>query len=315
MNSSFVNKKKFILLLAGPTAVGKTALSVELAKRLQTVVVSCDSRQFYRELAIGTAKPTLEEQEGVPHYFIDSHSIQDLFGAGDYEREALHLLQSLFEQHDVVIVTGGSGLFIKALVEGLDEMPSVPIVIRNQLMERLEKEGLDILANELVQLDAAYAAKVDLKNAQRVVRALEMITYTGLPFSHYHQKKKINRDFEWIKIALDRPREELYARINERVEGMLAAGLLEEVRSVAQFRAHNALQTVGYKEVFMYFDGVITYEEMLSQIQQNTRRYAKRQLTWFRNQDVFQWFHPDNREEIYEWIEKALEKGRVNVDK
>lgn len=315
MKSSFIDKKKFVLLLAGPTAVGKTTLSIELARRFKTVIVSCDSRQFYRELAIGTAKPTREEQQGVPHYFIDSHSIQDLFGAGDYERAALELLHELFEYHDVIIVTGGSGLFIKALVEGLDEMPPVPLAIRTQLMTRLEEEGLEQLANELIGLDAEYAARVDLKNAQRVVRALEMIQHTGLPFSHFHQKKKINRDFEWIKIALNRPREELYARINQRVEDMLAAGLLDEVRSVAVFRTHNALQTVGYKEVFMYFDELITYDEMVSLIQQNTRRYAKRQLTWFRNQDIFQWFHPDNREEMYDWIEKALEKGRVNVDK
>lgn len=315
MESSFVPRKKFILLLAGPTAVGKTALAIELAKLFNTVIISCDSRQFYRELAIGTAKPTRDEQQGIPHYFIDSHSIQDLFGAGDYERAALELLNELFESHDVLIVTGGSGLFIKALVEGLDEMPPVPLAIRTQLMQRLEVEGLDKLANELTQLDAEYAVKVDLKNAQRVVRALEMIQYTGLPFSHFHQKKKINRDFEWIKIALNRPREELYARINQRVEDMLKAGLLDEVRSVSSFRTHNALQTVGYKEVFMYFDELISYDEMVALIQQNTRRYAKRQLTWFRNQDVFQWFHPDNREEIKDWIEKALQKGGLNSDR
>lgn len=315
MESSFVLGKKFVLLLAGPTAVGKTALAIELAKRFKTVIISCDSRQFYRELAIGTAKPSREEQQGIPHYFIDSHSIQDLFGAGDYERAALDLINDLFERHDVLIVTGGSGLFIKALVEGLDEMPPVPLAIRTQLMQRLEVEGLDKLANELCQLDAEYAAKVDLKNAQRVVRALEMIQYTGLPFSHFHQKKKINRDFEWIKIALNRPREELYARINQRVEDMLKAGLLDEVRSVSSFRTHNALQTVGYKEVFMYFDELISYDEMVALIQQNTRRYAKRQLTWFRNQDVFEWFHPDDQEEIQDWIEKALQKGGVNSDR
>lgn len=315
MESSFVPRKKFILLLAGPTAVGKTTLAIELAKLFNTVIISCDSRQFYRELAIGTAKPTREEQQGIPHYFIDSHSIQDLFGAGDYERAALELLNELFERHDVLIVTGGSGLFIKALVEGLDEMPPVPLAIRTELMERLEAEGLEKLANELTQLDAEYAAKVDLKNVQRVVRALEMIQYTGLPFSHFHQKKKINRDFEWIKIALNRPREELYARINQRVEDMLKAGLLEEVRAVSPFRTHNALQTVGYKEVFMYFDELISYDEMVALIQQNTRRYAKRQLTWFRNQDVFQWFHPDDKEEIKDWIEKALQKGGVNSDR
>lgn len=295
-------KIKYVVLVVGPTAVGKTELCVQLAHHLKTEIVSCDSRQFYKELSIGTAKPSADEMGGIVHHFIDSHSVVQHYSAGDYERDALALLAALFEKHDMVIVTGGSGLFVKALTDGLDEMPTAALSIREKLMERLEVEGVDILANELKEKDSAYAETVDLKNSQRVVRALEVIAATGRPFSDFHQKTKQNREFRWIKIGLEREREQLYQRINQRMDVMLENGLIEEVKSLTAFRHHNALQTVGYKEVFDYLDGIYDYTTMVELLKRNSRRYAKRQMTWFKNQDTFAWFSPVEFEKIIDFI-------------
>lgn len=299
---------KNVVLIIGPTAVGKTDLCVRLAKEFSTEIVSCDSRQFYKELAIGTAKPSLEEQQGVPHHFIDTHSIAELYSAGDYEREAIARIEHLLQKHDVVIVTGGSGLFVKALIDGLDEMPAVPPQIREELMSRLATEGLGKLVEELKTSDPVYASQVDTSNSQRVVRALEMIKFTGKPFSSFHQKNKTERKFNWIKIGLERPREELYERINLRMDKMLAAGLLKEVESVKDFKQHNALQTVGYKEVFDFWEGQYDYSTLVELLKRNSRRYAKRQLTWFKNQDTFEWFHPDAYQQILNYIQNQLKR-------
>ncbi|MHA8058821.1 tRNA (adenosine(37)-N6)-dimethylallyltransferase MiaA [Aquirufa nivalisilvae] len=292
-------KLPILLVIAGPTAVGKTALCVELAQKLRTEIISADSRQFYRELAIGTAKPTKEEQGGVKHHFIDSHSIQEYFSPGDFEREALILLERLFQKHEVVILTGGSGLYIKALLEGLDEMPEVDLVLREQLMQQLEKEGIAPLWEQLQHLDPMYAAQVDQQNPQRIVRALEVCLSTGKPYSDFRKKQSADRPFQAIKICLDRPREELYARIDQRMDQMLAQGLVNEAIQYQEFQHLYALKTLGYKEVYGHLRGEYDETEMVRLLKRNSRHYAKKQLTWFRHQGEFRFMHPDEaREEL-----------------
>lgn len=285
---------KTLVVIAGLTAVGKTDLCVQLAQQLNTEVLSADSRQFYRELNIGTAKPTEADLQGVPHHFINSHSISTLYSAGAFERDALRTLDALFEHQNVVILTGGSGLYIKALCEGLDELPETPPELRAKLMGQLENEGLAVLQAQLRALDPQYAAQNDLQNSQRVVRALEVCLLTGQPFSSFRQRQVALRPFHIIQIAIERPRPELYARIDARIDVMLAQGLVEEVRGLVAYRQHNALQTVGYKEVFDYLDGLYDYEEMTRLLKRNSRRYAKRQLTWFKHQGNFNWFDASN---------------------
>ncbi len=294
---------KVLLVIAGPTAVGKTAASVELAQRFDTHVVSADSRQLYHELTIGTAKPTPAEMNGIRHHFIDSHSIQHVVSAGQYEREALELLIELFREKDVVILTGGTGLYINALCFGLDDIPAIDPAIRENLMQQLRDDGLDSLLRQLRGRDPVFAATADLQNTQRVVRALEVSIGTGQPFSAFQQKRVAPRPFRPVLCALDRPRTELYSRIDARVETMLTNGLIEEVRGLMPFHRPRPatgpsldpppLRTVGYSEVFAYLDRQIDYDEMRELIKRNTRRYAKRQLTWFRNQGDYQWFTPD----------------------
>lgn len=280
--------EKTLLVIAGPTAVGKTAYCVELAKKLQTDVVSADSRQFYRELTIGTAKPTPEEMQGVTHHFIDSHSIGETYTAGQYERDCLKLLDELFRKKDVVLLTGGSGLFLKVVTDGMDELPDPDPELRQKLRERLVTEGLPALLEELQRLDPVFYEKIDRQNPVRVLRALEVCLTTGQPYSSLRTGKKAERPFSSKKICLTRPRDELYARIDARMDAMLAAGLVEEARSLLPYRYHNALQTVGYQEVFGFLDGAYDDDEMVRLLKRNSRRYAKRQMTWFRNQGDFE---------------------------
>lgn len=298
---------KYLILLVGPTAVGKTGLSIRLAHKLKTEIISADSRQFYKELSIGTAKPTIEEMEGIKHHFIDSHSIETYYSAGDFERDVIKLLEEdIFKRTDIVIMTGGSGLFVKAITDGLDDMPKAPLALRENLMRRLETEGVEVLAEELKNLDPDYAATADLQNSQRVVRALEVCLSTGRPFSEFHKKTKAERSFHFIKIGIERPREELYDRINQRMDIMLANGLMEEVKGLVNYRNHNALQTVGYKEVFDFLDDAYDYLTMVELLKRNSRRYAKRQMTWFKNQDDFKWFNAENFKGVEEYIQSAL---------
>lgn len=299
---------KYLILIVGPTAVGKTDLSIRLAQKLNTEIISADSRQFYKELSIGTAKPGIEEMDGVKHHFIESHSIEAYYSAGDFERDVIKLLEEdIFKRKDVVIMTGGSGLFVKAITDGLDEMPEAPLALRESLMQRLETEGVEPLAAELQKLDPEYAATADLQNSQRVVRALEVCLSTGKPFSEFHKKVKVERNFQFIKIGIERPREELYDRINRRMDIMLANGLEEEVKGLSNYRNHNALQTVGYKEVFEFLDGAYDYPTMVELLKRNSRRYAKRQMTWFKNQDAFQWFNAEDFDGVYAYV-----KGMIN---
>lgn len=296
---------KTLLVIVGPTAVGKTDLCVQLAQELNTEILSADSRQFYKELSIGTAKPSLGEQGGIIHHFIDSHSIHDYFSPGDFEREALVRLQSLFEKKDIVLATGGSGLYLKALVEGLDEMPDIDMDLRHSLMSRLKEEGLNVLLDELRKRDSEYASQVDVKNPQRVVRALEVCMSTSRTYSEFRKSKSDVRPFKILKYCLDRPREELYQRINLRMEMMLAAGLIDEAQKYVDFQANYALKTLGYKEVYGYLRHEYDEAELNRLLKRNSRHYAKRQLTWFRHQDEYIWLHPDQAKNI---ILKDLER-------
>jgi len=288
MNHLLSSPKKLIVI-AGPTAVGKTAAAIKLAQLLQTEIISADSRQFYREMSIGTAKPDAAELVQAKHHFIDSHSIKESFTVGDFEKEALQLLDELFKTHDKVIMVGGSGLFIQAVTQGFDNLPTAEPKIREQLNNEFAEKGIEYLQQRLKGADPDYYDQVDLNNPQRLIRALEVFEATGKPFSSYRKATINTRPFESIKIVLDLPREELYNRINQRVDIMIEQGLVEEVRSLLLYRHLNALNTVGYSELFNYFDGNTDLQTAIDLIKQNTRRFAKRQLTWFRKDKEMKW--------------------------
>jgi tRNA dimethylallyltransferase len=283
-----------LLLLAGPTAVGKTALSVRIAQRLGTEILSFDARQFYRELTVGTAKPSVAEQGGIRHHFIDSHPVAHEYSAGRFAADAIRLLtDDLFLRLPVVVAVGGSGLYQQALTDGLPNIPAADPALRPALIGRLEQEGLPALVEDLRTLDPDAWAVIDRQNPQRVVRALEVTLGTGRPFSSYRAAPtEAARPWRTVFIGLDRPRDELYARCDARVDEMLAAGLEAEARALYLLRHLNALQTVGYQEWWPYFEGAYDRAEAVRLLKRNTRRYAKRQLTWFRRDARFQWFHP-----------------------
>ena len=284
---------KTLVVIAGPTASGKTAAAIELARHYKTVIVSADSRQFYREMSIGTAKPTDDELAAAKHYFINSHSITETFNAGDYEKQSLELLDSLFKIHDKVLLVGGSGLFIKAVCEGFDEFPELPPAIRTALNDELENKGLVYLQQKLQIADPEYYQQVDLHNPQRVIRALEVFEATGKPYSSYRKSSINQRPFQIKKLGLNMAREVLYQRINQRVGDMVKQGLVDEVRSLLPYRHLNALNTVGYSEIFDYFDGKTDLNNAIGMIRQNTRRFAKRQLTWFGRDKEIKWLPAD----------------------
>ncbi len=282
--------KNRLLVLLGPTGVGKTALSLSLAKRFATVIVSSDARQVFREMKIGTAAPGEEELAAVPHYFIGNHSINEHYTAGKYELEALELLEKLFEQHKTILLVGGSGLYIDAVCNGIDDFPDTDLALRKNLMQHLETEGLDSLRFQLKQLDEATYQRIDLKNPQRILRALEVCIATGKPYSEWKTGVTKKRNFEIVKIGLTRPREELYTRINSRVIQMMNDGLLEEARKLYPYKGLTALKTVGYTELFDYFEGKTDLETAVQLIQQHSRNYAKKQLSyWARYKDI-RWF-------------------------
>jgi tRNA dimethylallyltransferase len=278
-----------LLVVVGATAVGKTAYCLELAKKLQTVIISADSRQFYREMNIGTAKPSPEELAEVPHYFINSHSITENYNVGQYEKDVLALLPSLFEKYPTVILTGGSGLYIDAVCKGIDDMPEIPENLREELSKRLENEGLSSILETLQALDSTYYAQVDKANTQRVLRAVEVCLASGKPYSSFRKNAAAPRPFGIEKIGLDRKRQELYQRIDARMDMMLAQGLLEEAKKLLPYREHNALQTVGYKEIFDFLDGQYDWKVCVELLKRNSRRYAKRQMTWFRRDEQINW--------------------------
>lgn len=296
---------KKLIVIVGATGSGKTDLSIDVAKRYGAPIISTDSRQFYRELPIGTAQPDAEQLASAEHHFIASHSIVDEFNCGRYEVEALKSLDTLFKTHDTVVAVGGSGLYIKALCEGMDDMPTADKELRETLQARLQNEGLQVLTEELKRLDPEYYEQVDRNNSARVVRALEVCLQTGKPYSQQRLGQRQIRNFKIIKIGLDIPREELYERINRRVDMMIQAGLEVEARNVFSQRKLNSLQTVGYRELFDYFDGNITRARAIELIKQNTRHYAKRQMTWFRRDEQIRWFGTADVDAIVEYIERA----------
>ena len=285
-----MNQNKNLIVIAGPTAIGKTAMAIQLAQHFNTVILSADSRQFYREMSIGTAKPTPIELAAAQHYFIDSHSISDPFSVGDFETQGLELLDHLFKTLNTVILVGGSGLYIKAITDGFDNIPSADEGIREKLNKEFEEKGITHLQEKLKTTDPVYYNQVDINNPQRIIRALEVFESTGQPFSSFRKAETNTRPFNTFKIALDMPRDKLYDRINQRVDIMMEDGLLDEVKQLAPYRQLNALNTVGYSEIFDYLDGKITLDKAVDLIKQNTRRFAKRQLTWFRKNKDFHWF-------------------------
>ena len=282
--------KPLLICVVGPTAIGKSSLAIKLAKAFSTEIISADSRQFYKEMSIGTAVPSQNELAEVPHHFIQNISIFDAYSVGDFERDALSLLEILFNKYNFVIMVGGSGLYVDAVVKGLDTFPEVPSEIREKLNSELDKKGIEFLQNELKTVDAPYYEKVDIHNPHRLVRALEIYRATGKPYSSFLKKEAIERDFETLFIGLTAERETIYTRINLRVDQMIEAGLLEEAKELLQYKEKNALQTVGYRELFEYFDENISKEEAISEIKKNTRRFAKRQNTWFKKNEAIHWF-------------------------
>lgn len=298
-----MNNGPRLVVIVGPTGCGKTDLSICLAEHYRAPILSTDSRQLYRGMPIGTAQPSLAQLEQVEHHFIASLDIMQEFNCGQYETEALALLRRLFAEHETVIAVGGSGLYVRALCEGLDDLPEGSPGLRAALAERLRREGLPALAEELGRLDPDYYGRVDRNNPARVLRALEVCLQTGCPYSSFRTGKRCKRDFRIVKIGVDLPREVLYERIDRRVDLMMEAGLEAEARSLYPFRRLNALQTVGYRELFAYFDGEYTREEAVELIKRNSRRYAKRQLTWFRRDPGIRWFAPDRTEEMINYID------------
>lgn len=295
-------KSKTLIVIVGPTAIGKTALAIQIAQHFKTEIVSADSRQFFRQMEIGTAKPDSNELSLAKHHFINSHSVTELFSTGDFELQALKVIDDIFVNHEVAVMVGGSGLYINAVINGLDEMPEIDLQIRSKLNHQFEIEGLESIQKQLKALDPEYFEKVDQNNPQRMIRGLEVFLSTGKKLSSMLSATKKERPFNVIKIGLNTDREILYNRINERVDKMLEAGLLKEVESLNEFRNQNALNTVGYSEIFDYLDGKISLEAAVVSIKQNTRRFAKRQLTWFRRDDEINWFEPNQTETIVNFI-------------
>jgi tRNA dimethylallyltransferase len=302
-------KSKHAIFIVGPTGVGKTAVAIKVAEALGTEIISADSRQVYRELRIGTAVPDHDELARVPHHLVQQRSVREDYNASMFEAEALQILRQLFSKRDHVVIAGGSGLYIQALLTGIDDVPGADPEVRARLLERMKVEGLESLRYELKKLDPVSWAAIDLKNPKRILKALEISLTTGQPYSSFLTRKSKPRDFLPLKIGLNLERSELYARIEERVDRMMEAGLLDEVHACRGFRESNALNTVGYKELFDYLDGTISLEVAIGLIKRNSRRYARRQLTWFNRDPEITWFRPDRFKEIMDHIRQHAQTG------
>lgn len=301
-----MDNKKTLIVLIGPTGVGKTDLSIKIAEKYGSPIISADSRQLYSDLKIGTAAPTEEYLKRVKHYFVGTLKLTDYYSAAQYESEVISLLEELFKSNNTILLTGGSMMYIDAICKGIDDIPTVDSETRQMMMEKYEKEGLDRLCAELKLLDPEYYSTVDLKNPKRVIHALEICYMTGKTYTSFRTGNKKQRPFDIIKIGLCRDREELYERINKRVDIMIKEGLVDEVKSVYEYRKLNSLNTVGYKEIIQYLEGNCTLEFAIEKIKQNSRIYSRKQMTWFKRDNDITWFHPDKEEEIMEFIESKL---------
>ena len=295
---------KLLVSLSGPTAVGKTECSLKIAEHFNTEIISCDSRQMYREMKIGTAVPTREELARVKHHFIGKLSIHDYYNASMFEQDITSLLKKMFQKHDIVLMTGGSGMYLDAVLYGIDDIPDPDMKIREQLIKQHENGGLSDLQNQLKQLDPVCYHRIDLNNPKRVIRALEVCLSTGKPFSSFHTKKRKNRDFNVLLLGLTRDREELYQRIDTRIDQMLQAGLESEARKLYSCKGLVAMKTIGYREFFRFFNGELIKEEAIHLIRKNTRQYARKQINWLRRYDDLTWFSPKNVVDIISYIEK-----------
>jgi tRNA dimethylallyltransferase len=299
---------KTVIIVAGPTAVGKTTVAVQLAKHFQTEIISADSRQCFKELNIGVARPSPEELQQVPHHFIASHSISEEVNAATFEQYALEKTNELFQKHDVVVMVGGTGLYIKAFCEGLDTIPAVDPAIRENISKEYEEKGLQWLQQQVQQKDPAFYASGEIQNPQRMMRALEVIASTGQSILSFRKNEKTERPFHIIKIGLELLKEELHRNIHTRVDIMMEAGLLEEVKQLSEYKNLNALQTVGYKELFDYPDGQLSLSEAIERIKINTRQYAKRQMTWFKKDAGIKWFAPLQVDEMIDFVGSSNHK-------
>ncbi|HEX8377933.1 MAG TPA: tRNA (adenosine(37)-N6)-dimethylallyltransferase MiaA [Pedobacter sp.] len=297
-----------LIVIAGPTAIGKTELAIKVAQHFKTEIISADSRQFYKEMSIGTAKPSDDELHAVKHHFIDSHSIHETFTVGDFETQALSMLDTIFKSNKAAVLVGGSGLFIKAVTEGFDALPKAEPELRQELNQLFEQEGILPLQEKLQELDPIYYQGVDLNNPQRLIRALEVSISSGQPYSSFRTNHVQSRPFNLIKIGLNTNRETLYNRINARVDSMVKAGLIDEVKNLLPYKSLNALNTVGYSEIFDALDGNASMEVAIQNIKQNTRRFAKRQLTWFRKDVGIKWFEPNETEQVLTYIFSCFKK-------
>ena len=297
---------KTLIIIAGPTAIGKTTLAISLAKHFKTEIISADSRQFYREMNIGTAKPSEAELKEVKHHLINSHSVLDQFNAGDFEKESIELINKLFLNHDQVIMAGGSGLFINAVSHGFDQLPIATEEIRNYFNTILEEKGIKFLQDQLKKIDPVYYKEVDIYNPQRIIRALEVFECSGETFSSLRTNIKKQRPFNIVKIGLNTDRNIVYERINLRVDQMIKDGLIKEVEGLKSFRHLNPLNTVGYSEIFDYLEGKSNREEAIEKIKQNTRRFAKRQITWFKKSEDIKWYKPDELEPIIQYLNPLI---------
>ncbi len=291
-----------LIVILGPTGIGKTDLSTELALMLKTVIISADSRQIYKELKIGTAAPSEEQLKTVKHYMIGDKSIHDYYSAGIFEIEVTELLNEIFKTQKTVILAGGSGMYIDAVCNGIDDIPDADPEIRNMLIKQFENEGIESIRFDLQRLDTEHYKTVDLNNPKRILKAIEVCLQTGKTYTSFLTKPQKLRSYKILKIGLERERHELYTRINQRVEQMLDEGLINEAKQFREFKDLNALNTVGYKELFSYFDGEYDLDEAVRLIKRNSRRYAKRQITWFKRDNKIKWFHPDNKQEIFQYI-------------
>lgn len=295
---------KTLIVILGPTGVGKTELCLQVAEHYHIPIINADSRQIFAEMPIGTAAPTREQQQRVKHYFVGNHHIEDYYSAALYEEEVLQLLDQLFLNSDLALLTGGSMMYIDAVCDGIDDIPTIDTHTRESIKKRLNEQGLDAISEQLRILDPEYWELVDKQNPCRIVHALEICEMTGKTYTSFRTNQKKKRPFQIVKIGLERPREELYDRINQRVLHMVDAGLEEEVSKLYEHRHLNALNTVGYKEMFAYMDGTISKEEAIRQIQSNTRRYMRKQMTWFKKDQRTQWFTPHNIEDFLNYIDK-----------